>query len=525
MFKVYIEESALTHPQPMEISPDAPVSKLVPALVDELQLPRTDLFGNRLVYFLRHSEDGRVLPDHFSLRAAGIQQEDCLALESYVAEGAAVLSTPTEQTAGQAASFYTGQTIADAGMLTRTSNPALSSPIFASSPQPAPANALPPVAPAARGGTRRTRRALLVMGGVVLGVAGSGLAYAAFRTLSGNQGAVPYSGLQNRAPAPTAHVTTPARKQTALPTHAHSLLTFTQHQQTVRAVSWSPDGKLLASGANDQRLLTWNTNGQVQLNRGLDAAGRAVAWSPDSQQLAAAFGNQILFLNAQNGAVNAHSTHTHHGVITAMAWSPQQPRYLVSAGLDRLAVAWNMQIFHPMTIFRQHTAGILAANWAPDGQTAVTSSQGGVIRLWNAASGQATHGFYFDKAVSMNAVAFEPGNAVLVAGGMDGVLRLWHNGLTCQVMGNGNARGRCLDAPQHLMAHTQAIRALAWSPDGRFLATGGDDNMLLIWQPLQSQTPLLKIQQNAPVLALSWSPDGQRIASASGNNVTLWMLS
>src|SRR6185312_4707093 len=80
MFKVYIEESALTEPQPMEVSPDAPVSRLVPALVDELQLPRTDLFGNRLVYFLRHADDGRVLPEHFSLRSAGIADEDCLSL-------------------------------------------------------------------------------------------------------------------------------------------------------------------------------------------------------------------------------------------------------------------------------------------------------------------------------------------------------------------------------------------------------------------------------------------------------------
>jgi uncharacterized protein with WD repeat len=49
--------------------------------------------------------------------------------------------------------------------------------------------------------------------------------------------------------------------------------------------------------------------------------------------------------------------------------------------------------------------------------------------------------------------------------------------------------------------------------------------MLLIWYPSQSQTPLLKIPQNAPVLALSWSPDGKMLAAASGKNVTLWALS
>ncbi|HLG75639.1 MAG TPA: hypothetical protein VKX46_04455, partial [Ktedonobacteraceae bacterium] len=69
MFKVYIEENAFHAPQPVEVSPEAPIADLLPALVKELHLPETDLFSNRLIYFLRHAVDGRVLPDHFSLRS------------------------------------------------------------------------------------------------------------------------------------------------------------------------------------------------------------------------------------------------------------------------------------------------------------------------------------------------------------------------------------------------------------------------------------------------------------------------
>jgi WD40 repeat protein len=127
--------------------------------------------------------------------------------------------------------------------------------------------------------------------------------------------------------------------------------------------------------------------------------------------------------------------------------------------------------------------------------------------------------------VSLNTLAFQPGGNMLAAGGMDGVLRLWPNGLACQMMGAGAAQGQCLDMPQRFTAHTKPLRALAWSPDGRFLATGGDDNVLSIWYPAQSQKPLLSIPQIAPVLALSWSPDGKTIAAASGTTVTLWALS
>jgi WD40 repeat protein len=91
------------------------------------------------------------------------------------------------------------------------------------------------------------------------------------------------------------------------------------------------------------------------------------------------------------------------------------------------------------------------------------------------------------------------------------------------MMGAG-AQGQCVDMPQLLTAHMQPLRALAWSPDGRFLATGGDDNVLRIWYPARRQK-LLGIQQDAPVLAVSWSPDGKMIAAASGRSVTLWALS
>lgn len=519
MLKVYIEESALNEPQPMEVSSDAPVARLVPALVDELQLPRTDLFGNRLIYFLRHADDGRVLPDHFSLRTAGIVDEDCLSLESYVAEGAMGLAASSKLPTGQAATFYAEPTIADATAFAGVQGEA------APPPLPSPGSAR-------RRGRRWTRRALLTAGGVTLGLAGIGLAYAGVRTFSGppaSTGSVqgPMRQANSTMPARTGAQPTPT--QAFVPAHAQAQLVFKQHQQTVRALAWSLDGKTLASGGNDQQLLAWNTHGQVQFNKMQRATIRALAWSPDAQHLACAASTRVLLFNGQSGMGEGQGMNT-HGLVMALAWSSRQPHLLVSGGLDRQAIVWNTQNGRPETIFRQHTTGILAVSWAADGQTVGSSSLGGATRIWNGGSGQQVHGFYEivdqgGNGVALNALAFQPGGNMLAAAGMDGVVRLWANGLTCQMMGGGAAQGQCVDAPRSLSIHTKPLRALAWSPDGRFLASGGDDAMLHIWYPARSQTPLVSVPQDAPVLALAWSPDGKMLAAASGRNVTLWALS
>jgi WD40 repeat protein len=184
------------------------------------------------------------------------------------------------------------------------------------------------------------------------------------------------------------------------------------------------------------------------------------------------------------------------------------------------AIVWNPTNHQPQTNFMRHTAPIEAVTWAADGQTVASSSQGGFVRIWNAASAQELHAPYINAPVSLRAIAFAPTGAQLAVGGDDGVVRLW-NGLTCQkqVMG-----ARCLDVPMRLQASKQAIRTVAWSPDARFLAIGGNDGMFSLWYPMQSQKPLLSVKQTAAVHSIAWIPDGTQIAVAAGNTVTLWKL-
>ncbi len=510
--EILIELTVPGGARPMELAAYAPVSALVPAIVDELQLPRTDLLGNPLMYVLRYEPDGPVLPDDKSLAAAGIHPGTKLALDSYALDGTvATLMLNRRGQGSHQPSFYASDTLADSAAL-----PALDMHTSAS---------LYTVPHQKK--KRWSRRAFLLLGGTALAAGAVGTVYAAnhhvFSFLNANQTQGVKTTPAPLATSPRFNATSTAQPFTP-PASARVALVFAQHQQTVRAVAWSPDGKTLASGANDRHLLTWNTDGLVQGQQNVAGSVRAVAWSPDGQWLAAGSTNQVALFNAANGLARQQVVNAHKKAVTTLAWSPHGPARLLSGSLDMQAIVWNIPGFTRQTDFTRHTAAILSASWASDGQTVATSSEGGVVRVWNAGSGQEVHGYYLDAHLPMRALAFAPTSNTLAVGGDDGLVRLW-SGLACQQQQQGDNGSQCMDIPQRLTAHTGIVRDLAWSLDGRLLATGGDDGTLAIWYPTQSQAPLLRVHLHAPVLSLAWSPDGKQVATAAGNNVTLWGLS
>ncbi len=497
--QIMLEENAYGAVRPMEVAADAPVAALVPAIVEELKLPRTDLFGNKLVYMLRYPSGGPALPDDTSLIAAGVGGGAKLALDSYVIDGSvAILMQGKER---PQPSFYASETIADG-----TYFPALG-------------KNTPAALPAFRQKqtkrkSRWTRRAFLALGGAAFAAGSLGFGYAAYRRFVADSVAMPAA---MDAPMRLAQATQPV-----IPTAAKPVLVFEQHQRTVRSVTWSPGGNMLASGANDAQLLTWDLSGTVHVRLQQANAVRAVAWSPDGQQLAATVANLVMFFNPLTGASLAQPAQAHTDQVTALVWSPRQPLQVVSAGLDKRAIVWDATTYMPQTVFTQHTTAIESASWAADGQTVATSAHGGAVRVWNAGNGQQTHGAFIDAQLPMRALSFAS-SGLLAVGGDDGIVRLWH-GLVCQQQGQGSFGNQCMDMPQSFKAHMGVVRALAWSPDARLLATGGDDGTLAIWYPAQAQTPLLRVHHDAPVLALAWSSSGKQVATASGKTVTIWEL-
>lgn len=159
---------------------------------------------------------------------------------------------------------------------------------------------------------------------------------------------------------------------------------------------------------------------------------------------------------------------------------------------------------------RSVSSVIHAIGWSPDGSVLAAVYRDGMVRLWTEldqrpiASFRAHDGEVF-------AIDWSPDASSFATGGADGTIKVW------------NAASRTADR----VIRTQAWDRLAWSPDGKTLASrGGDDYAIMLWdaQTWKERERITYESSEAHTDHLTWSPDSRFLALSGGNRryVTIW---
>uniref|UniRef100_A0A7S1KTC2 CDC20/Fizzy WD40 domain-containing protein n=1 Tax=Percolomonas cosmopolitus TaxID=63605 RepID=A0A7S1KTC2_9EUKA len=161
------------------------------------------------------------------------------------------------------------------------------------------------------------------------------------------------------------------------------------HKQEVCGLKWSPDGKELASGGNDNKLFVWHpTQKRVPILKFSEhkAAVKGIAWSPHQHGLLASGGGTadrcIRFWNTSSGtALNHIDTGSQ---VCNIAWSENVNELVSTHGYSQnQIVVWKYPSMTSLATLTGHTFRVLYLSMSPDGTTLVSGAGDETLRLWN----------------------------------------------------------------------------------------------------------------------------------------------
>jgi WD40 repeat protein/serine/threonine protein kinase len=239
------------------------------------------------------------------------------------------------------------------------------------------------------------------------------------------------------------------------------LLAVQSHPDAVDSVSWSPDGERLAASSLDGTSKVWEPMGERPI---LTVKGRRISWSPDGTRLATVSEEGTAEVwNARNGRPLPGLKEGHHSVVSAVSWSPDSRR-LATASADGTAIVWEVADRRKLAVLQGHSSAVSVVAWSPDGRRLATGSADMTARIWDAASGQTlitlrghTH--------RVHSLFWSPdGNRLATASG-DGTLKVWD-----------------ASSGRELLGSMGGITSVAWSPDGKRLAFGCWDGTVKVWE-------------------------------------------
>ncbi len=346
------------------------------------------------------------------------------------------------------------------------------------------------------------------------------------------------------------------------PAQRPELSVQTGHAGPVLAVAFSRDGKVLASGSVDNTVKLWDVaNGhELRALKGHEMSMTSLAFSSDDKLLAGGSAdNSVSIWDLATGRekirVRGHTLY-----VSAVSFSPDN-RVLMSAGADQQIKFWDVASGRELrTIvagnYPSYSIG-LKAFFTPDGKILI--SCGETLKFWEVKSGTQLRSLVFQEPVTdptrplsipYAQIALDPSGKVVATGGK--IIKFWEvatgkvirtlpgsadslvfspDGETLAICDRVDIKIINLKTGQEIRSWEGCklgVEAVAFSPNGRTLASGNSDHTVTVWNPVDGAELLALRGHASPVTSIALSDDGKVLANGirgrlfSEDSVKIW---
>ncbi|MDX1565122.1 MAG: hypothetical protein R3236_06935, partial [Phycisphaeraceae bacterium] len=282
------------------------------------------------------------------------------------------------------------------------------------------------------------------------------------------------------------------------------------HSRRLSGLAFSPDGRWLVTTSSDRTLRIWDAKTFKQHKALTDNVPRiqAMAFSSDAEYFVVGTDTgQVVLLDASDWSVHAR-LEGHEGPVHAVRFV-EGKRLLVSGGEDGSLRIWDLKKQTQRRLEQsEHPILTLDVN-ASSGEVIAGDDEGRLIHLHLDRAGLESVRAHRD---AVRAAAYRPGSSRFFSGGSDGRLHAWAG----------------FNLPEESPAGKRSIGsiwALAYSPDGRWMASGHYNAKVFLWDLQANRRRLVLAGHEGPVTTLAFSPDGRQLAVDHGDGVCLWTVS
>src|SRR6266516_1297507 len=179
------------------------------------------------------------------------------------------------------------------------------------------------------------------------------------------------------------------------------------------------------------------------------------------------------------------------------------------------------------TVFTEAFNAARSVAISRNGEHWAAGSWRGEVRVWQQ-GGQSLHLVWQAHTDTVSTLAFSPDERLLATGSWDGTIKVWdleRGILSGGQAGPGEEPGRLSHSLLWTSWQTDSIQSLAFAPDGRMLASGGDGTIVRLWDATSGTNLQMLLGPPSPVYTVAWSPDGSLLASGGfDGRIRLWQM-